>query len=316
MSTNAHSMRQRSFGMAAAASLLLLMASCAPDSTPTTSSDDGMAYDASAQQSASSDLPTEPAKSPLAESAEISAMGPVEAIDGQETLDSPKGNVEELAEMNPVLPSEELPGAAKEVAMAPPTSNETTSAEALMSDFFPLSKGASWRYQVKVLDSNDETLSESTVERRVDGTKTIDGKDYFRLTTTTLSGTDTRAPDQHYRVTDEGVVAAVEGVAGKELLVLPKDPASKRNWTAEAPPVIKRVKASATVGEQVACGKDIVPDCIRVELDIVMRGGGLFGPSEVPVRIERWFASGIGMVRERRIAGGRTIEAVLEKREL
>jgi hypothetical protein len=301
--------------MAAAASLLLLMASCSPDSTPSTSSNHGKGGGVSSQQSASSDLPTEPVKSALAEPVEVSAVEPVGAIDGQEALNSPKGNVEELAETNPVLPSEELPGAAKEVAMAPPMSNETTSAEALMWDFFPLSKGASWRYQLKVLDGNDETLSEATVERRVDGTKTIDGKDYFRLTTTTLSGTDTRAPDQHYRVTDEGVVAAVEGVAGKELLVLPKDPASTRNWTAEAPPVIKRVRASVTLGEQVACGEDIVPDCVRVELDIVMRGGGLFGPSEVPVRIERWFASGIGMVRERRIAGGRTIEAILEKKQ-
>ena len=201
--------------------------------------------------------------------------------------------------------------------MTSPVSRETTTAESLTSEFFPLAKGASWRYLVKVQDGNGETLSEATVERRVDGTKTIDGKDYFRLTTTTLSGTDTTSAGSALPCDGRrSRLLAVEGVSGKELLVLPGIPASKRSWSGEAPPVIKRVEASVKVGEQVALGEDVVPDCVRVDLDIVMRGGGLFGPSEVPVRIERWFASGIGMVRERRIAGGRTIEAVLEKKQL
>lgn len=294
--------------MAAAAFLLLVTASCTPDSTAPASSDQGKTRSVSPHRVASSDVPAEPVKSFDVE--------PVEVIDGQESLDLPEGLVEKLAETKPVLPSEEFPGAGKEDAMTSPVSRETTAAESFTSEFFPLVNGASWRYLVKVQDGDGETISEATVERRVDGTKSIDGKDYFRLTTTTISGTDTRAPDQHYRVTDEGVVAAVEGVAGTELLVLPGSPASKRSWSGEAPPVIKRVNASVTVGEQVALGENVVPDCVRVDLDIVMRGGGLFGPSEVPVRIERWFASGIGMVRERRIAGGRTIEAVLEKKQL
>lgn len=309
MSTNAHSMRLGTLGMAGAAILLLVTASCTRDSTPpATSLDQGKTFSDSRDWDASSDLSAEPVQH--------SAEEPMAVMSGQESLDSREGRAEDRAETNRVLPSEKSPGVSKEDAMTSPVSQGTTAPESLTSEFFPLVRGASWRYLVKVQDSNGETLSEATVERRVDGTKSIDGKDYFRLTTTTLSGTDTRAPDQHYRVTDEGVFAAVEGVAGKELLVLPGPPASNRSWSGEAPPVIKRVNASVKVGEQVAVGGDVVSDCVRVDLDIVMRGGGLFGPSEVPVRIERWFASGIGMVRERRIAGGRTIEAVLEKKQL
>ncbi len=142
---------------------------------------------------------------------------------------------------------------------------------------------------------------------------TRNGKEYFRLTTTTLSGTDTRAPDQHYRLTDEGVVAAVEGVAGKELLVFPANPESERSWSGEALPIIKQVNAAVTLGQHVTCGAEAFEDCVRVDLDLVMRGGGLFSPRDVPVRIERWFAPGVGMVRERRIADGSTIEAVIKK---
>jgi hypothetical protein len=174
-----------------------------------------------------------------------------------------------------------------------------------------LNEGASWRYGVKVYNADGEVVREATVEKCVEGSKSIDGKDYKRLTTKTLSGTNLRAPDQHYRHTGDGIFAAVEGVRGKELLVFPGDPDSQRSWTAAAPPVIKRVAAKVDVQAEVTCGEQVYQDCVYVDLDMVMRGGGFFSPSEVPVRIERWFAPGVGMVRERRTADGQVIDAVL-----
>ena len=324
MSTIVHSGRQQRLFVAATVCLLLATSSCAPDLTPPVATKQGDLPSTVFEPSALSDLPTEPVKSSAVESAENSTVSPgtslpaelAMGVDMQETPGSAETRVDKPVEPAPIPPSKKTPHVAKEDAMDQPTCSESTSDEGIVSRFFPLSNGASWHYQLKVLDSSGETLSEATVERRVEGTKSIGGKDYIRLTTTTLSGTDTRAPDQHYRVTDDGVVAAVEGVSGKELLVLPNDPGSKRSWSGEAPPIIKSVSAAVTVGERVACGEGVITGCVRVDLDFVMRGAGLFAPREVPVRIERWFASGIGMVRERRIAGGRTIEAVLEKRQL
>ena len=300
---------QRRLRFVAIAGLFLTASSCVQESAPV-----GQATSAiSNSVKPLNDPGREPAGDISMEAAVPSPPAPAQEGGTQEAPDH-GGNglkLETNQVPRPKEPEETL-DRAKEAAMNQPA----TPAAAPVSSFFPLSDGASWRYELRVLDSDGKTLSEGVVERRVDGRKTIGGKDYFRLTTTTLSGTDTRAPDQHYRVTDDGVVAAVEGVQGKELLVLPNDPGSKRKWSGEAPPIIKRVEAEVTVGEQVACGGSVVKDCVRVDLDFVMRGAGLFGPSEVPVRIERWFASGIGMVRERRIAGGRTIEAVLEGRQL
>lgn len=307
MSDALHASRRR-LRLAAIAGLLLIASSCVQESLPvgqaTTAMSDSVRPLNDPGLEPAGDISTEAAVKPPP--APAKADGPPGAPDhGGSGL-----KLDTNQAPRPKEPKESL-DKAREAAM----NQQATSAEAV-SSFFPLSDGASWRYELKVLDSDGKTLSEGVVERRVDGRKTIGGRDYFRLTTKTLSGTDTRAPDQHYRVTDDGVVAAVEGVEGKELLVLPKDPGSKRKWSGEAPPIIKHVEAVVTVGEQVACGSSVVKDCVRVDLDFVMRGGGFFAPSEVPVRIERWFASGIGMVRERRIAGGRTIEAVLEGRQL
>lgn len=308
--SDTRSTKQRSLCVATIASLLLVTSSCAPESPPAAGASALGGVSDSVEPVGLSDVEPVPANDGVSEAAKSSPGEPAGVGSRPETPD-PVRNGNRL-EANQVSAPKESSHAAKEGAVK----REAMSREDLVSSFFPLSNGASWRYQLQVMDSNGETLSKAVVERRVDGTKTIDGKEYFRLVTTTVSGTDTRAPDQHYRVTNEGVVAAVEGVAGKELLVLPNDPGSKRSWSGEAPPIIKRVEASVTVGEQVACAAGVVRDCVRVDLDFVMRGAGFFGPSEVPVRIERWFASGIGMVRERRIAGGRTIEALLEEKQL
>jgi hypothetical protein len=190
-------------------------------------------------------------------------------------------------------------------------SQASQSSQPAASEYFPLSQGASWRYGVKVFNSDGEVVREATVEKCVEGVKTIGGKDYLRLTTKTLSGTNLRAPDQHYRHTGDGIFAAVEGVQGKELMVFPGDPHSQRSWTAAAPPVIKRVTAKVDLPAETTCGEQVYRRCVHVDLDMVMRGGGFFGPSEVPVRIERWFAPGVGMVRERRTADGQVIDAQL-----
>ena len=303
--------------------LIPIVTSCVPESTPPAAGNQEGIQGTSLQPASSAEEPAPAMKVALrGPSAPASSPGPLPSTkpaivsEKQQTpvaLETPDGV---LVGRRPAPVSNEEAQAPKESAMSQITNPTSAQGDSPTSRFFPIPDGAIWRYQLRILDGNGETLGEATVERRVEGTKAIDGREYARLTTTTLSGTNTRAPDQHYRVTEQGIVAAVDGVAGKELLVLPNDPASKQSWSGEAPPVIKSVNASVSVGEQVACGEGVINDCVRVDMDFVMRGAGLFAPSEVPVRIQRWFASGIGMVRERRIAGGRTIEAVLEKTQL
>jgi hypothetical protein len=295
--------------VAAIACFFLTMGSCSPDSTSSTGLDQGNADRVEPQDRVS----PEPSLDEPEESVESSPVEAGQVVKGQEPVASPQEDTEEPVETDRVALLKGLPQAAKENTVNQPVSDVSRSGETLASKYFPLVRGASWKYRLQVINEDNEVLSEAVVERVVDGTKTIEGKDYFRLATTTVSGTKMPAPDQHYRLTDEGVHAAVEGVKGKELLVFPSDPASKQSWSDEAPPIIKRVDAKVTVGEKVTCGANVFSDCIRVDLELLMRGGSFFSPSEVTVRIERWFAPGVGMVRERRIAGGRTIEAVLEQ---
>jgi len=310
--------------MAVAALLILATTSCSPESTPSPDAKPESLQGTSLQPIPLSDLPEQPVKSssvPVTSVLEqdataISTAALATSVAPQEASASSEIRGEVSTDMPPSPPKETSLAAKEDSVKQVMNSKSPPQDDSLVSQFFPMPDGATWQYQLKVLDSKGETLSEATVERRVEGAKAIAGKDYARLTTTTLSGTDTRAPDQHYRVTKEGVVAAVEGVAGKELLVLPIDPSSHQSWSGEAPPIIKSVSASASIGEEVSIGNDVLTGCVRVDMDFVMRGAGLFAPREVPVRIERWFAPGVGMVRERRIAGGRTIEAVLEKKQL
>jgi hypothetical protein len=190
--------------------------------------------------------------------------------------------------------------------------SETEAGESIIDRYFPLRVGAAWQYAIRVTADDDQVVAEATVRKSVEGTRVIQGKEYMRLVTRTLAGAELRAPDQHYRVTDEGICAAVEGAAGQELLVFPRDPATNRGWTGAAPPVIKQITAKVQTDQEVQCGKARYSSCVYVDLDMSMRGGGFFGPAQVPVRMERWFAPGVGLVRERRTADGRVIEAILE----
>ncbi len=189
--------------------------------------------------------------------------------------------------------------------------SEAAAGQGLVEQYFPLRPDASWHYRLRVTDGDGKLVAESTLAKTIRGTRELGGKQYWRVETETLSGQDAGALPQHYRVTPAGVVAAVAGAPGKELLVFPSAPDSNQSWTDTAPPAIKRVVAKVSTDQEVPSGAGNYSSCIYVDLDMVMPGSGLFSPAAVQVRIERWFAPGVGMVRERRTAGGRTLDAVL-----
>ena len=184
MSAIVHSGRRRSLLVVATACLLLAVSSCAPDSTPPAAANQENLQSAALEPSVLPDLPAEPVKSSAVGSGKGSAVDPgtslptelAMAVDKQEASSSAETGVAKPVETTPIPPSKETPHAAKEDAMDQAMSSKSTSDEGVVSRFFPLPNGASWRYQLKVLDSNGETLSEATVERRVEGTKTIDGE--------------------------------------------------------------------------------------------------------------------------------------------
>jgi hypothetical protein len=168
-------------------------------------------------------------------------------------------------------------------------------------DYFPLGNECRWDYKLEVVGPGDATKTMSAV-KFVKGSKDIGGKRYAKIVTE-VTGGPMRVPDQHYRVADDGVYAAVEGAPGKELLILPFRPEEQESWRGEALPAISSLSGQATAGEQFAEGDNQFSDCIRVSLDMTVVQPGFFGATKVPVRFERWFAAGVGLVREVRIVG-------------
>jgi hypothetical protein len=168
--------------------------------------------------------------------------------------------------------------------------------------YFPLNAESSWHYEVEVCRSGRavETLSAVKYVRE---SQQIGAKKYTRIATDVKGGA-LRVPDQFYRAAEGGVYAAVQGAEGKELLVLPADPRANGSWSGEALPSIIRFSAEASPGETYQHGALKFGDCHKVCLTMTVAETSFFGgKTETPVRLERWFAPGVGMVRELRIVG-------------
>lgn len=167
---------------------------------------------------------------------------------------------------------------------------------------FPLAPDSRWHYDIQVVRSSGEAQRLSAV-KYVKDTRQIAGKHYVRIVTEVTGGT-LRVPDQLYRVGTDGVYAAVQGAEGKEFLVLPTDPKTRNSWSGEARPAISRIAGQATTGETFRHGPTAFDNCIKVSLSMTILERSLFGgQAEVPVRLDRWFAPGVGLVRELRIVG-------------
>ncbi len=168
--------------------------------------------------------------------------------------------------------------------------------------YFPLQPENRWEYEVEVIRSDDPPQTFKAV-KRVEGDREIAGKRYTKIVTDVTGGT-LRIPDQHYRVAEDGVYAAVQGSEGQELLVLPARPDHKRSWRGEAKPAIINLSGEAVTGETFAHASNQFRDCVKVTLTMFVVERSFFGGEKtVPVQFERWFAPNVGMVREVRTVG-------------
>lgn len=159
---------------------------------------------------------------------------------------------------------------------------------------FPLDGNPRWEYEVEVTQAGKEP-QRAKATRSLGGKKTIAGKEYVRVVTESTIP----VPDQYCREASDGVYAAVQGAQGSELLILPADPARTDRWTGSAPPAVKSLEGRATVRERYRIGDREYTDCIKVSLTMTIVERGLFGSGkDVSVRMDRWFAPGIGMVAE------------------
>ena len=172
---------------------------------------------------------------------------------------------------------------------------------AAAGDYFPLPKEGRWTYDV-VVSRPDADPMKLTAVRTIEGTKKIGERQYIRMVTTVTGGTFPM-PDQLYRVGADGLYAAVEGTDGKELLVLPADPQTRPSWNGDALPPISRLSATAKTGETVEAAAAKFEQCVKVSLSMTLVQRSFFSQTETPVRMERWYAAGTGLVRELRIVG-------------
>jgi hypothetical protein len=167
---------------------------------------------------------------------------------------------------------------------------------------FPFAVENRWHYDVEVSRSGGRPQTLTAVKYFRDSLEI--GQRHYARFATEVSGGTLRVPSQLVRLGDEGLYTAVQGAEGKELLVLPADPREVRSWSGEAPPAITCFAGQATVDEAFEHGSLEFDRCVKVTLSMIVREMSLLGrQSVVPVRIERWFAPGIGMVREMRLAG-------------
>jgi len=186
-------------------------------------------------------------------------------------------------------------------AQSPP-SVPVTQAAAEGRDLFPLVKGRRWHYDVEAVRGTGEP-EKLTAVRSIQDTRAVAGVEYSRIVTEVTGGT-LRVPEQLYRADAKGVFAAVQGAEGKELLVLPADPATQKAWKGEAKPSINQFSGGATLGETFKHADREYTGCVKVVLTMGIPEKSFFGgATEVPVRMERWFAPGIGLVREVRTVG-------------
>ena len=168
--------------------------------------------------------------------------------------------------------------------------------------YFPLQSDCRWEYEVEVTRS-DDTRQTFTAVKLVKGDRTMAGKPYIRVVTE-VTGGSMRIPDQYYRIADDGVYAAVQGADGRELLVLPAQPEQRRSWQGEAKPAITELSGEAAADQKLTLAAREYTGCVRVSLTMIVVERSFFGgEKEVPVRLHRWFAPSVGMVREVRTVG-------------
>lgn len=166
---------------------------------------------------------------------------------------------------------------------------------------FPLASSSRWEYDVEIQGPQGTSQKFSAV-KSVKDQRHIGTHQYTRIVTE-LSGDSIHVPDQFYRVDDDGVKAAVQGAEGKELLLLPSNPRSKKSWGGEADPAIAGFSGEATVDEVFEHRDRRYNGCVKVSVKMSVVEASVFGRRETPVHLQRWFAPGIGMVRELRILG-------------
>lgn len=170
------------------------------------------------------------------------------------------------------------------------------------ASYMPLRKGNLWEYDLEVRAGRDPVKRFKAV-RVVKGTQQIADREYFRLVTEVKEG-GIRVPDQFYRVSEEGLMAAAQGAPGKELLVVPRSPAAQSTWSGKAEPSIAKFAGSASLHEVFRHGEHEFRECVKVSLQMTIVDRSFFGgQTETPVHFERWFAPGVGMVHEIRRVG-------------
>ncbi len=170
-----------------------------------------------------------------------------------------------------------------------------------LTDYFPLTSSSRWEYDVEIQGPTGTSQKLSAV-KSVKDQRQIGTRQYARIATE-VTGGSVRMPDQFYRVDENGVEAAVQGAEGKELLLLPKDPRSQKSWSGEAEPAIAGFSGEATVDEMFQHRDHRYDGCVKVSVRMTIVEKSVFGRRETPVQLQRWYAPGIGMVRELRILG-------------
>ena len=175
------------------------------------------------------------------------------------------------------------------------------SAARTAADYFPLALSSRWEYDVEIQGPTGTSRSLSAV-KRVQDQRQIGIHQYIRIVTEITAG-GLRVPDQFYRVDADGLKAAVQGAEGKELLLLPTDPRSQKSWSGEAEPAIARFSGEAAVDQVFQHRDRQYSGCVTVSIKMTVVEKSVFGRRETPVQLQRWFAPGIGMVRELKIVG-------------
>ena len=149
-----------------------------------------------------------------------------------------------------------------------------------LSSYFPMDSDKRWEYQVEVHQAGTPP-KKSTATKTVGDATAVEGKRYIQVMTKATMP----VPPQLYRMTDDGIYAAVDGSPGNEMLILPADPKRKTNWTGSAPPIIKNLSGKATVNESYQAVNRKYENCIKVTLSMTIDPPGFFAPKNVPVRL-------------------------------
>lgn len=156
--------------------------------------------------------------------------------------------------------------------------------------YCPLGDGLRWTYRAVTLGTGGSSV-EGQIETRVDGSETVNGKDYARFVTTNTE-LGTGEPDVvYFRSAPEGVfyIKAFQ-TDEPEQLYLPADPKQGMTWDV----VTRTIRLKNTVDgfDTVTIG-DTEYECVRVS----SRGNLLAGPEMVAISGITYYAKGVGQVQ-------------------